>query len=102
MSDYPCDVLSCVAPRTPGIRVCDEHERQWAGVGDFDAYIERMNRPGPRERAESLRRARRDRFAAAALTGILANPNILPQGMCAELAVEQADALLSELDKEPG
>ncbi len=70
----------------------------------FEGVHERLSDLEAKEKAllDWDKRARRDRFAAAALTGILANPNILPQGMCAELAVEQADALLSELDKGPG
>ena len=53
-------------------------------------------------RCESIERERRDRFAAAALTGLLANADEcrdLTFGSTTRLAISYADALIAELDK---
>lgn len=52
--------------------------------------------------AEAERRDRRERIATAALAGMLADPTIkIPRASdCAAWAVELADALIKELDKE--
>lgn len=57
----------------------------------------------PETRAEAeraMRRARRDMFATAALTGLLADPNLncAPE-LIAKGAVNNADALIAELDR---
>ena len=55
--------------------------------------------PAMRAEAErAMRRARRDMFAAAALTGMLSNPNVYgaPEHF-AGLVIKQADAVLTAL-----
>lgn len=51
---------------------------------------------------EAYHRDRRERIATAALQGMLADPTIkIPKASdCAAWAVELADALIAELDKE--
>ena len=55
-------------------------------------------------KAEALlyNRERRERIATAAMAGMLADPtnNTCPAGLYATWAIELADALIAELDKE--
>lgn len=58
------------------------------------------------EQAEAQRLAyqheRRERIATAALTGVLANPDhIATLRMRVDIALQAADALIAELDKQP-
>lgn len=66
----------------------DQHDLAWA----IDQALQ-----------EHERRTRRDRFIAAALTGIYANtawPREWPRQHCAKAAILTADAVIAELDKE--
>lgn len=57
-------------------------------------------RAAERDRRET-HRARRERIATACLAGILADQNVARSEKAARFAVECADALIAELDKEP-
>jgi hypothetical protein len=79
------------------------HTPQW--VLDIGILRERLTAlgepPGPRVREGDAGNERRDRFIAAALTGLLANPNCdLPADSVALRAADYADALATTADSE--
>ena len=57
--------------------------------------------PGLQQMQKVARRDRRERIAAAAMRGMLANPNVDPWRVKVAVdAVFHADALIAELDRE--